>query len=102
MAHKHGYVKEAKEDIFPIAHITVRVRRTQKDGNWFALFAGEPKDMGPGRALFTGTVERQMGAQLRKLADLIDEINDQQALDDLRQAMAKESGEPTANCGGTA
>ena len=85
MAHKHGHVAKAKETIFPVAHITFRVRETDVDGTTFALFAGEPKDIAPSRALFTGFVERDMGKQLRKLADLIDDINDKQALADLRQ-----------------
>lgn len=89
MAHRHGYVKNAKETIFPIAHFTVRVRETDLDGCTFSLFAGEPKDIGPGRALFSGFVERSMGAELRKLADLIDDINDRQALADLKAAVSE-------------
>lgn len=64
------YTREA----FEVAHITFEVANHPENGVTFALIAGEAETAKDRRPLFTGFVTPDMAAQLRALADRIDEV----------------------------
>jgi hypothetical protein len=58
----------------PIAHLTVRTRICPRSGTTFAILGGNPDSPSFEKPLFSGFVEKGMGAELRRLAHHIDEL----------------------------
>lgn len=74
MAHKHGYVKPDRETDYPVAHVTFRIKENMRDGNTFALVAGDAAQAKDRKPFFTGFIDKDMAQQLRDLAKKIDQL----------------------------
>lgn len=64
---------EGKEK-FQVSHITFVVGSERRYGNTFSLIAGEAVNNRDKRPLFSGHITKGMAAQLRQLADYIEEL----------------------------
>lgn len=71
---RHPNPTTYRREPFQVAHIRFEVCDHPDHGKTFALFAGDAADPKMQRALFTGSVQRGMGTQLRRLAHRIDEL----------------------------